>query len=382
MELVIDRASLANGLSLVQGIVERRNTVPILGHVLMESIGPGLQLAATDLEVGIRTEVACKSSKGGSITLNARKLFEIVREAAGDEVCLKTLDNDWVELCCGRAKFKMMGLDPRSFPAMPRQSEQRTAASAATERKPVKAELVVAAAVLAAMIDKTLFAVSPDETRYNLSGVFVESPEPGMAIMAATDGHRLSLIRREVKGFSMQGGAIIPRKGLGELRKLLDQEGDAEVKLALDGQLAWLQRGATEISMRLVEGEFPDYRGVVPKQSRYQVNVTRDEFLAAVKRAAIFSSERFHGVKLALAPGSLTVSSTSPDLGEASETMDVNFRGEELSVGFNAWYVMQALSVLPPESEVVLGLTDDVSPGVLTTPSDSGFTYVVMPMRL
>jgi DNA polymerase-3 subunit beta len=242
--------------------------------------------------------------------------------------------------------------------------------------------MTVPASVLAAMIDKTIFAVSPDEARYNLSGVFIESPEPGMAIMVATDGHRLSMIRREVKGFSMQGGAIIPRKGLGELRKLLDQEGETEVKLTLDGQVAWLKRGSTEISMRLVEGEFPDYRGVIPKQSRYEVPIKRDDLLAAVKRAAIFSNERFHGVKLALTAGSLTVSSTSPDLGEASETIDVTFRGEDLSIGFNASYVLQALGVISPEADVILGVSDEVSPGVITTPADSGFTYVVMPMRL
>ncbi len=381
MELVIDRASLANGLSLVQGIVERRNTVPILGHVLIESSGASLQLSATDLEVGIRTEVACKSSKGGSITLNARKLFEIVREAAGDEVALKSLDGDWVEIRCGRAKFKMMGLDPRQFPAMPRQGDQKSPGAGAS-RTAIKAELDVSAAVLATMIDKTLFAVSPDETRYNLSGVFVESPEPGLAMMVATDGHRLSMIRREVKGLSMPGGVIIPRKGVGELRKLLDQPGDAEVKLTLDGQLAGLKRGSTEISMRLVEGEFPDYRGVVPKQSRYEIMIPRDGLLAAVRRVAIFSNERFHGVKLALTAGSLTVSSTSPDLGEASDMIDVDFKGEDLSIGFNATYVTQALGVIAPESEVALGVSDEVSPGVLTTPSDTGFTYVVMPMRL
>src|SRR5271157_2825194 len=381
MELVIERASLANGLSLVQGIVERRNTVPILGHVLIESGGASLHLAATDLEVGIQTEIACESSKDGSVTLNARKLFEIVREAAGDVVNLKSLDNDWVELRCGRAKFKMMGLDPRTFPAMPRQGDQKSQAAGA-QRKAIKADLTIATAVFATMIDKTIFAVSPDETRYNLSGVFVESPEPGMAVMVATDGHRLSLIRREVKGFSMQGGAIIPRKGLGELRKLLDSEGDAEVNLSLDGQLAWLKRGGTEISMRLVEGEFPDYRGVIPKQSRHEVALKRDDLLAAVKRAAIFSNERFHGVRLALTAGSMTISSTSPDLGEASETIDVNFNGEAMSIGFNASYVIQGLSVVPPESEVNLCVTDEVSPGVITTPADSGFTYVVMPMRL
>jgi len=379
MELVIERTSLHNSLAMVQGIVERRNTVPILGHVLIEPEGNKLKLSATDLEVGIRTEVACKASEKSSLTLNARKLFEIVREAEGDEVSFKSLDNDWIELKCGRARFKMMGLDPRSFPAMPSQS---TKGSAEPARKMVKGDLKVAATVLAAMIDKTLFAVSPDEARYNLSGVYIDSPEDGMARMVATDGHRLSLIDREVAGFAMKGGAIIPRKGMAELRKLLDQAGDGEVELTLDGALAWIKRGATEVSMRLVEGEFPDYRGVIPKQSRYQIAVGRDLLLSAIKRVAIFSNERYHGVKLGLSSGILTVSSASPEMGEASETIDVEFGGDEFSIGFNASYVQQVLNVMPEGTDAVLGLSDEVSPGVIKTDADSQFTYVVMPMRL
>lgn len=377
MGIVVDRQSLMNGLSLVQGIVERRNTVPILGHVLIEPNDSVLRLAATDLEVGISTEVQCKSAREKSLTLNARKLFEIVREAEGEEFSITSLDNDWVELKCGRAKFKMMGLDPRSFPAMPSQS-----AKPEPGRKANKASLSISAAVLAAMIDKTIFSVSPDEARYNLSGVYLESDEGGKARMVATDGHRLSLIEREAKAFSMQGGAIIPRKGLTELRKLLDHEGEGDVQLVLDGQLASLKRGNTEVSMRLVEGEFPDYRGVIPKLTRYRIAVDRDDLQASIKRAAIFSSERFHGVKLGLSTGTLTVSSTSPELGEASETIDVDYKGEEFGVGFNASYLLQVLSVVS-EGNVELGLTDETSPGVIRTPeTDSEFTYVVMPMRL
>src|ERR1700685_1752643 len=199
MELVIERSVLQSSLSLVQGIVERRNTVPILGHVLLEPDGASLRLAATDLEVGLRTEIPCRVDNKGSVTLNARKLFEIVREAEGGEVSFKSLDNDWVEVKCGRAKFKMMGLDPRSFPAMPSQSTGKDAGAA---KKQLKAQLALPAAVLAQMIDKTIFAVSPDEARYHLSGVFVESNAPGAVRMVATDGHRLAMIEREVPGFA------------------------------------------------------------------------------------------------------------------------------------------------------------------------------------
>ncbi|HZC45187.1 MAG TPA: DNA polymerase III subunit beta [Candidatus Acidoferrum sp.] len=330
MGLSIDRTSLLSGLGLVQGIVERRTTVPILGHVLIEPDGNSLTLSATDLEVGIRTQVNC-SGKEKSLTLNARKLFEIVRETEGEEVALTSLDGDWVELKCGRAKFKMMGLDPRSFPAMPSQSTKDSGA----KKQQLKAELTISAAVLAAMIDKTIFAVSPDEARYNLSGVFVEASVPGSVRMVATDGHRLAMIEREVPGFKMETGAIIPRKGLSELRKILDIGTEPEVRLSLEGQLAYLKRGQTEVSMRLVEGEFPDYRGVIPKQSKYKITVKRDLLFAAIKRAAIFSSERYHGVKFALSAGTLTVSSTSPETGEASESLDVDFKSEEFAIGFN-----------------------------------------------
>ncbi len=378
MELAIDRVSLLNSLSMIQGIVERRNTVPILGHVLIEPGEDKLRLSATDLEVGIRTEIAAETVQPGALTLSARKLFEIVRETEAEKVTVKTLDNDWFELRCGRARFKMMGLDPRSFPAMPspngRGDEQ--------PRAPVKGELKLPAAEMAHMIDKTIFAVSPDEARYNLSGVYIIAPEDGTVRMVATDGHRLSMIDREAAGFSMVGGVIIPRKGLSELRKLLDQAGENEAQLIVDGQLAWLRRGATELSMRLVEGEFPDYNGVIPGQSRYQIHVGRDTLLNAMRRAAIFSNERYHGVKLAFSEGTLTVSSTSPDLGEASETLDIAFNGAEFSIGFNALYIQQVLNVLPSDSEAVLGLSDEVTAGVITTPSDSEYQYVVMPMRL
>jgi DNA polymerase III subunit beta len=377
MELIIGRSVLLGGLNLAQGIVERRNTVPILGNVLIDAKPSLVTIAATDLEVGMRTELACECAHPGTLTLNAHKLFEIVRETEAEEVSLRSLENDWVEIKCGRARFKMMSLDPRSFPAMPAAAEKGEGAAAAA-----RAELNIAAKVLTTMIDRTIFAVSPDETRYNLSGVYIEAPAPDTVRMAATDGHRLSMIDRPAPGFSMQAGAILPRKGLNELRRLLDADGEGTVVLAVEAQLAWLHRGNAEVSMRRVEGEFPDYRGVIPKDSKYQVVVGREPLLAAIKRVAIFSSERYHGIRLALTSGNLTVSSTSPELGEASETIDVDFAGEEFSVGFNAAYLLQAVTAIPASGDVSLGLSDEVSPGVLTTPADSTYLYVVMPMRL
>jgi DNA polymerase III subunit beta len=378
MELTIERVSLLNSLSMVQGIVERRNTVPILGHVLIEPKEDSLKLSATDLEVGITTQIAAETNQPSSFTLSARKLFEIVRETEDQKVSIKALDNDWFELRCGRAKFKMMGLDPRSFPAMPSPGS----GNGNEPHDSAKSELRLPPAQMAAMIDKTIFAVSPDEARYNLSGVYIIAPENGMVRMVATDGHRLSIIDREATGFSMENGVIIPRKGLAELRKLLDQTNESEAQLIINGQLASLRHSSTELSMRLVEGEFPDYKGVIPSQPRYEIHVGRDMLLNAMRRVAIFSNERYHGVKLAFANDTLTVSSTSPDLGEASETLDIIFNGETFSIGFNALYIQQVLNVIPGDGEAVLHLSDDVTAGVITTPTDSQYQYVVMPMRL
>lgn len=377
MEIVTEKNALLGALSLVQGIVERRNTVPILGHVLIVGEGSKVALSATDLEVAIRTDFAAEVRQAGSITLNARKLLEVVREAESEKVALTLTEKEWVEVKCGRARFRMIGLDPRSFPSLPGKE-----AAGGQTRKAVKADIKVPATVLAAMIDKTIIAVSPDEARYNLSGVYLEGLGHDAARMVATDGHRLALVDREIKGFTMQGGALIPRKGLAEIRKLLDQAGDDEVNVVIDGQSAWLHRGTTDISMRLIEGEFPDYKGIIPKDQPHRLTVSRDALAAAIRRAAIFSSERYHGVRFALSPGNLAISSITPEFGEASDSIDVQYQGEELAIGFNALYVQQSLATIEPGADVVLELTDEVSPGVITTPSDSTYLYVVMPMRL
>ncbi len=398
MECVIERAPLYASLALLQGVTERRNTVPILAHILVEAAGESVKFAATDLEVGIKTELKCRVKKKGALTVQARKFFEVVREAQADEVSLHSLDNDWIEVGCGRAKFKMLGLDPRSFPAMPSQDDKpapsfvegmaaqpqlgQSTGSAPAESRPVKGELSIDAGVLGALIDKTLFASSPDEARYNLSGVFVEASEPGVVRMVATDGHRLSMADRAVEGFTMEGGAILPRKGLNELKKLLEQPGESLVRLVLEGSVGWLKRGVTELSMRLVQGEFPDYRAVLPKSWQHEIALDRDVILSALKRVAIFSNERYRGIKLALSPGKLLLSSVSPELGEAEESLEVEFQGEELVAGFNANYLVQAISTMPAGEPAVIGLTDDASPAVLMTRGDTQYMCAVMPMRL
>jgi DNA polymerase-3 subunit beta len=376
MEFSIERSSLRNGLALVQGVVEKPSTMPILGSVLMEADDSCLKLAATDLEVGVRAELPAQIGKSGIMTAPARKLWEIVQETESDSLTLRALDSEQLEVRCGRAVFKMMSLDPRSFPAMP--AVELSGQQAEAQR----ARLKLGPQVLRQMIERVLFSASQDESRYALNGVLVESSSPGVARFVTTDGHRLAMIEREAPGFSVERGSILPRKGVSQIEKLLAFGSQEEVELTLESRLAWISCGSAQLSMRLVEGEFPDYRTAIPAESRYTVSVSRDLLQAAVKRAAIFSNERFHGVKLHLANSELTVSSITPGLGEASDVIEVKFSGEEFSVGFNSSYLLQMLAVVPEDGSVTLGLTDEVSPGRITVDSDSGYLYVVMPMRL
>jgi DNA polymerase-3 subunit beta len=371
MEVTVRREDLVKGLHLVQGVVERRNTLPILANVLLEPAAEGIALTATDMEVGLRGHVPATVKKKGSITLNARKLYEIAREVTAEEVVLKAVQAGWVEVLAGRSKFKIVSLDPKDFPQLPLGADA-----------PEGVTIRVATGTLREMIDKTLFAVSSDETRFNLSGVFIGNGDDGALRMVATDGHRLALIDRHLPDARIERGVIMPRKGLVEARKLLDETDDAEVTMIVAAKDVRLILRSVSFFMRLVEGEFPDYRQVIPGAPRAQARANRDDFLAALRRISLLASERSRGVKLHLERGRLELSASNPDQGEASEDIEVAYGGEPLTIGFNARYLIDVLAVHAEGDVIELGLTDEVGPGVLRGSQDPEYSYVVMPMRL
>ncbi len=370
MEFTISREELLQGLYLTQGIVERRTTIPILAHVLLEATDDGIKIAATDQEVGVRRACEAKVKRKGAVTTGARKLYEIVRECPDGALTLRSLENNWIGILSGKSKFKIVGLDPREFPAMPTAVQDKNARASE-----------IPGGLLQEMIQRTIFSVSTDETRLNLSGVSVERPDAGKLRLIATDGHRLSMITRPVDGVAAAGAVIIPRKGIAEISKVLETSHDP-VKLALDGGVAHATQGSVELSMRLVEGEFPDYNQVVPQKSEKRMSIKAEDFLAALRRVSVVSSERTRGVKLELESGKLEVSSMNPDLGEASEEIGVEYDGDPFKIGFNAKYIIDALSVVKPETQIEVGFNDEVSPGVLRCEGDKDYLYVVMPMRL
>jgi DNA polymerase-3 subunit beta len=370
MEFTIARDELLQGLYLTQGIVERRTTIPILANVLMESVENGVTIAATDQEIGVRRHCEAKLKRKGGLTTGARKLYEIVRECPEGEIVIRTLDNNWIEISSGKSRFRIVGLDPKEFPAMPSPAHDRELQS-----------ITVRSEVLREMIARTLFAVSTDETRLNLSGVLFEAPEKGKLRMVATDGHRLSMITRVAEESATATGVIIPRKGVVEVSKVIES-GEETVTIALQGGVVHASRGQVELSMRLVEGEFPDYKQVIPQKSERRMLVGVEPFLSALRRVSVVSSERTRGVRLQLDSGRLEISSMNPDVGEATEEMSVEYDGSPLNIGFNAKYFMDLLAVLPVSNQVEVGFNDEVSPGVVRCEADPDYVYVVMPMRL
>ncbi len=369
MEFSVDRGEFLQGLSLTQGVVERRNTLPILANVLLDASGKDLSIAATDLEVHLRRRCTAKIRESGAATVGARKLFEFVRELKPGDVTVRLLENHFVEIVSGRSRVKLVGLPAGDFPSFPQ----------VDEKDGVVVDLPCD--TLARMIECTLFAVSTDETRPHLGGVLLSKSENVLRLVG-TDGHRLALVEEgSAQGSGETKGAILPRKGLVEVQKLIVGE-EGRARLSVGSNTARVVRANVELVMRLVDGEFPNYEQVIPKAASHQIAIDKSELLSALRRVSVVASDRARGVKLQATTGQLAVSASSPDFGEASEEIEVAYEGAELAVGFNSRYLTDVLAVLPDDQRVEISLIDDASPGVIRSDEDDSYRYVVMPMRL
>ncbi len=368
MEFRIAADELKKALHRAQGIVERKATMPILSNVLVSATKTGVTVTAFDLDIGIVSEHPAEVSKPGAVTVSAKTLFDIVNLIPDANVTIKKLPNNYAELTSGAAHYKIVGMAPEEFPKLPKEDASNL----------VK---LTGAAVLE-MIKKTSYAISNDETRYILNGVFFEPREGAKVRMVATDGHRLALVERELTGdFKLKSGVIIPRKGLFELKRLLDEAPDAEVQLGFAENSALFKKPGLTMVMRLIDGQFPEYQRVIPKEGEKQVMVKRSHFFDALKRIALLSADKSSAVKLSLSENLLRITANNPELGEAKDDLEVAYRGPSLTIGFNARYILDVLSALETD-EVTLELGDEHSPGVLHAPGDKSYTAVVMPMRV
>ncbi len=374
MKLSITKPELSKALSRVQGIAEKRNAMPILASVLFEAetapAGGSLRISATDLEVALTALHPADVPSPGSVTINARKLFEIVRELTDDTVHLETTPNSYLEIRCARSRFVLAAASAEEYPTLPSLTSLRS--------------VRVQAAVLSSMIDRTIYAASADETRYNLNGVYLEVLEEDRKLrMVATDAHRLAYADRSIGDdlTHVTSGVIIPRKGMTELKRLVDEDDADEIELGFAANSVIASTTSVRLVMRLIEGEFPNYRQVLPRASTHRITVDSNDLAHVLRRVQLLAMEDGRGVRLDLSPGKLTISAKHLELGEAQEELDLDYAGEEVSIGFNARYLLDCLAVFDAK-EVEIGLVDQLSPVEIRPTDDSDALAVIMPMRL
>jgi len=367
MKLTVAKEQLLNGLQSVQNVVSSRTTLPILSNVLLQAGEGRLDLTATDLDVTISSGVAAEVEKTGTITLPVKKLFSIVRELGSGEIDLEVDDKNGCKIKAGGSFYRMNGLAAEEFPPLPKFVESRS--------------LVIPQETLKGMLRRTSFAVSTDETRYVLNGIFFSFKEHKFT-MVATDGRRLSLTDEDVDFSEGSVEFIVPTKAINELIRLLQGTGEVEVKVTENQasfEIKAEQNLNTLIITKLVEGNYPNYRQVIPAEAGERIPLVREELLQALRRAEIMTSEKSNSVKLAFSTNNLAITANTPDVGESRESMAVNYKGRDISIAFNPTYMMDPLKALEND-EVFLELIDELSPGVVRT--NGPFLYVIMPMRM
>lgn len=365
MEVELEREAFLKGLQMVQNIVEPRQTLPILANVLLEADGDSVCVTATDLAVGARVSVPAKVAAKGAITLSARKLGEIVKELPPAALALKVQENAWVQLRCGGASYKLVGLVAEDFPAVVPTASPRWVS--------------LDGKVLKEMLAETAFAISHDESRYALNGVLL-SIQAGRIRLVATDGHRLAVASRPLADGGDGGNGIVPRKAVQEVVRVLGVGEDVQVAL-VENQFI-LKMPNFLLVARLIEGQFPNYEQVVPKGHPCRLILSRTALTAALRRVSILAEERTKPVKLILSPGSLKLAAYNPELGEAEETLPLaDYMGGEMAIGFNSRYLLDALGALETE-QVAVELKDGLSPGVFRSLEGEEYFCVIMPMRI
>jgi DNA polymerase-3 subunit beta len=370
MELVVRKNDLLRELQLFQGIVERKNTIPILANVLLEAQGEEVRFLATDLEVGLRSRCAASVAKSGALTLPAKKLYEIIKSLPETDIRIAD-DKGGVKVAADRFDSRMQTLPREDFPTLP---ESGGAPTATLPRDALKT-----------MVALTQFAITGEDTRYFLNGaLFVLRPE-SMSLVA-TDGHRLALVTvpRESKGKNdpEEIKAILPKKTLGELARLL-AEGEGDIRYERGENHLFFDVGGRLLISRMIDGQFPAYERVIPKGNDKHIEFERDRLTNAVKRVALLSNERSRAVRFQIDKGKVDVNSSSPELGEARETLPVDYSGPAMQSCFNAQYVLDFLSAVSTDV-VSLDLKDEVSQAVMKPVGAEGYdyTYVIMPMRV
>ena len=362
MKFQIDKDVFQEALNQVQHVVSTRTTLPILSNVLIEADELGLQLSTTDLDVTISKRIAANITETGATTLPVRRLASIVRELPTSEITFEESD-DAATVRSGPSFFKILGLPAGEFPAIGEFGEAK--------------DFTIDQKLLKEALRKTSYAISTDETRYVLNGVNCLIGE-GMLTLVATDGRRRAMVEQDLEfPAGNETAVIIPTKAVNELQRLLDDSG--ELKVALTDSQAGFELNDSNLITKLIEGNYPNFRQVIPGNANHRVTVEREALHSAVKRVSLLANEKTNSIKFTFEDHRLAISSNSPEIGEAEEVIDVRYDGPKIVVAFNPEFVMAPLRNLD-QDEVFIDLIDESSPGVIKI--DEPFLYVIMPMRV
>jgi DNA polymerase III subunit beta len=370
MEFTVRKFDLLQELTLIQGVVERKTTIPILANVLLRTEAGELEIIATDLEIGLKSVCVSKTTVPGTITLPAKRLYEIVRALPDKEIKFKRGDANWVTVTCGGSRFRIAGLPQEDFPALP---------------EPKATTAKIPSAVLSKLISRTIFAISTEDSKYTLSGALLVL-KPGSITMVATDGHRLAHVEKSepLEDVSEEIKVLVPRKAMGELVRIISESGETEsIGFSRDDNHLFFDMGKRLLISRMLTGQFPNYEAVLPRSNDRVFTIDREEITASIKRASILSDERSKTVKIAVSNGSLEISASHSDLGEAHEALEVEYDKEDLQVGFNYQYLLDFLTTAD-DPEVSFEFKDSESAAQLRSQptTDYNYRYVIMPMRI
>jgi DNA polymerase-3 subunit beta len=373
MNFTVDQEQLIDVLTAVQGVAERRHTMPVLSHALLTVTESNLTVVSSDLEIVIRCLQPVAGGEPGSIALPARKFLDIAKVLPRDTpVTAVSKEGNYVEISAGRSHFRLAGLPPQEFPEMP--------------EKPKGSSVSVDGETFRKLAERVVAFASSDETRYNLAGILLEKGdgEAGeMLRMVATDGHRLAMADGEAGNIGQLLASrriLVPKKGVQEIRKLAES-GPGSIELSASDKFLFAAKGDTEVWVRLLDAEFPDYRQVIPKENLLVASVDRSAFAEVLRRVGVMAPDKVHSVKLSFSGKQLEVSSTSPDQGEARDLLEAEYDGPAMKIGFNGRYLQDAVAGISGDT-VVLQMKDDVSQVILRPDKDASFLAIVMPMRI
>lgn len=366
MEFSVSKADLVRELSLSQGVVEKRTTIPILSNVLVEASGDRIQLTATDLELGVRCSAPAKVKKSGAVTIPAKRLLDYVRLLPDANLDVKLGENQWVTITCGRSKTRIAGMSRETYPELPQMPDTLA-------KIPVK--------TLGAMIGKTIFAISSEESRFTMNGALLLVRDNGL-VMVATDGHRLSMIRTDVDLGGASYRALLPKKAMQEIQRMApDAKDEDQFEFSGDDNHLFFKLDDRLLMSRKLTGNFPDYERVLPKDHPYLIDMPTGELRSAIERVAQFSDERTRSVHVKVAKGELKVYSSLSETGESEETLQVEYSGPSFEVGFNSSYLLDFMKAVGGD-QVSLLLKDANSAGEFRPSGSADYRYVVMPMRI